>query len=205
MTGLRFALALLLAGGLSGCATSRVENSWVDPSATPKSLAFDKVIVVARTRDGAIRRATEDAMDREMSSSPRGMSGALVVDPSYPLLDDDDLGAVSRARPKVEAAGYDGAVLVSFVSSEQQVRVDPPTYVGGFWGGGWGGGSMLYSPGAVHTDTLLRLQVSIYSLEEGKLIWSGVSRTLNPDEVDKLVAGVAQAVREDLTERGLLP
>ena len=206
MSLFRVGLALLGAASLSACATSRIENAWVEPTATPQSFALKQVLVVALVRDGAIRRATEDALDTAVSSGPRGQSGQLKVHPSYTLLDDRELADVASARKKVEAAGYDGAVLVTFVSSQQKVTVDPPSYRGGFWGrGGYGGGAMMYDPGAVRTDTILKLQVSIYSLAEDKMLWSGVSRTLNPSKIEKLVAGVADAVRADLSKRGLAP
>ncbi len=203
----RIALAILLTASLAGCATSRIENAWVEPSATAKSFALKKVLVVALVRDGAIRRSTEDALDRAISAGPRGESGELVVEPSYRLLDDRELADVAASRKKVETAGYDGAVLIRFVSSHQEVTVDPPSYGGGFWGGGYGHGGrvVMYDPGSVQTDTILKLQVSIYSLAENKLLWSGVSRTLNPSNIEKLVDGVAKAVRDDLHDRGLVP
>jgi hypothetical protein len=64
---------------------------------------------------------------------------------------------------------------------------------------------MIYDPGSVRTDTIVKLQISIYSLAEDKLLWSGVSRTLNPNKIDKLVGDVTQAIGEDLKKRGLLP
>ncbi len=203
----RVALAILLTASLAGCATSRIENAWVEPSATAKSFELKKVLVVALVRDGAIRRSTEDALDRAISAGPRGESGEIVVEPSYMLLNDSELADVAAARKKVEAAGYDGAVLIRFVSSHQEVTVDPPSYRGGFWGGGYGHGGrvVMYDPGSVQTDTILKLQVSIYSLAENKLLWSGVSRTLNPSNIEKLVDGVAEAVRDDLRDRGLVP
>ncbi len=202
----RVGQALVLAASLSGCATSQIENAWVEPTATPQSFALKQVLVVALANDGAIRRATEDALDNAVSSGPRGKAGQLVAHPSYTLLNDRELSDVVAARKKVEAAGYDGAVLVSFISTQQRVTVEPPSYSGGFWGSyGYRGGPMMYDPGAVRTDTILRLQVSIYSLAEDKLLWSGVSRTLNPSKIDKLVVDVANAVRDDLNERGLAP
>jgi hypothetical protein len=199
-------LALVLAASVVGCATSRIENAWVEPTATPQSFALKQILAVALVRDGVLRRATEDAIDSALSSGPRGTSGQLVVHPSYTLLDDRELSDVAAARRKVEAAGYDGAVLMTYVSTQQKVTVDPPSYRGGFWGGyGYRGGAMMYDPGAVRTDTILKLQISIYSLAEDKLLWSGVSRTMNPSEIDKLVVGVANAVRADLEERGLAP
>jgi hypothetical protein len=210
MRSLRIGLALVMVVGLGGCATSKIESAWAEPTATPESFASMKqVLVVAMVSDGAIRRASEDAMDVAVSSGPRGQSGDLVVHPSYTLLDDKDLGNREAARKKVEAAGYDGAVLMSYVSSQQKVTVTPPTYSGGFWGGygryGYGGGAMIYDPGSVRTDTILKLQVSIYSLKEEKLLWSGVSRTLNPSDVQKLIGDVTQAMADDLRKRGLLP
>lgn len=199
-------LALVAAVLLAGCATSRIENVWVEPTATPGSFRFKQVLAVALARDGAIRRAAEDALDSTLTGSPRGQSGELVVHPSYTLLDPREFGDVDAARAKVEAAGYDGVVLLSFVSTQQRVTVDPPHYVGGFWGYyGYGGRAMVYDPGSVRTDTILRLQVSVHSLAEGKLLWSGVSRTMNPREIEKLVVDVAGAVRDDLQKRGLLP
>lgn len=204
----RVTAAVLLAASLGGCAASTIENAWVEPTATAQSFALKKTLVVALARDGSIRRSTEDALDRAISAGPRGASGELVVDPSYPLLDDGELADVAAARKKVEAAGYDSVVLVRFVSSHQEVTVEPPSYAGGFWGGGgygYGGRVVMYDPGAVRTDTILKLQIDIYSLAEQKLLWSGVSRTLNPTDLEKLVDGVAAAVRDDLRERGLVP
>jgi len=206
MRSLRSGLMIALVLGLAGCATSRIENAWVEPSATPQSFALKQVLVIARASDGVLRRATEDAMDRALTAGPRGQSGELKVHPSYTLLDDRELTDAAAARKKVEAAGYDGAVLIRFVSSHQEVNVTPPSYGGGFWGYyGYGGGAMMYDPGTVRTDTILKLQVNIYSLAEGKLLWSGVSRTLNPSKIEKLVGDVADAVRDDLKERGLAP
>jgi hypothetical protein len=206
MRSLRLGLMLALPISLAGCATSRIENAWVEPSATPKSFALNQVLVTALVSDGAIRRATEDAMDRALSAGPRGQSGQLVAHPSYTLLEDRELVDAAAARKKVEAAGYDGAVLIRFVSSHQEVNVTPPSYSGGYWGHyGYGGGVVMYDPGTVRTDTILKLQINIYSLAEGKLLWSGVSRTLNPSKIEKLVGDVANAVREDLSDRGLAP
>jgi hypothetical protein len=197
---------LLLASSLAGCATSRIDNSWAEPSATAQSFQLNKVLAVALARDGAIRRSTEDAMDRAISAGPRGQSGQLAVHPSYTLLEDTELVKTDVTRRKVEAAGYDGAVLIRYVTTEQRVTVDPPMYHGGFWGYyGYGGGPMMYDPGSVRTDTILKLQISIYSLREDKLLWSGVSRTVNPSQVEKVVGEIADAVRKDLEKRGLAP
>lgn len=199
-------LALVLAVSFSACSTTRIDNSWVERTATPQSFALSKVVVVALVSDGALRRVTEDAMDDALTSGPRGIAGQLVAQSSYALLEDRDLGNADTARLKIEQAGYDGAVLLTFISSKQRVTVDPPSYGGGFYGHyGYGRGAMVYDPGSVRTDTILKLQISIYSLTENKLLWSGMSSSLNPSKIEKLVVDVAAAVRKDLDERGLAP
>ncbi|HEU4429468.1 MAG TPA: hypothetical protein VFT98_11985 [Myxococcota bacterium] len=191
------ALGLLL----SACATTRIENVWVDPAATPDSFAFRQVITVAQAREG-IRRNAEDALQRAMRAGPRAQAGEVKVYPSYTLLEDAELANVEQARRKVEEVGYDGVVIMRFVSSQQKVTVEPPS-VRGFWG--YYGRAVVYDPGSVRTDTIVKLQINIFSLKEDKLLWSGTSRTLNPREVDAVVADIAEAARADLQKRGLLP
>ena len=208
MNFIRAGFATLAIAALGGCATSSIEQAWVDPAATPQSFEVERVLAIASAPDGAIRRAAEDALVAALTSGPRGTSGKLTAKPSYTLLDAGDLADVKAARPKVEAAGYDAAVLIAFVSSQEQITVTPPSYSGyhgGFWGHyGYAYGAMGYDPGYVRQDTILRLQISIYSLRENKLLWSGVSRTLNPDRIDEMIQEIADAVADDLRKRGLI-
>jgi hypothetical protein len=191
--------------GTLGCSTSHIETAWIEPTATSHSFELKRVIVVALVNDGAVRRAAEDALVDVLRAGPRGLSGELEAQPSYQLLSDRELSDASTARRKVEAAGHDGAVLISFVSSQQRVTVDPPMYSGGMWGPYGYGRAGMYDVGSVRTDTIVKLQVSIYSLAQNELLWSGVSSTLNPSKIDKLVAGVADAVRKELRERAIIP
>lgn len=202
MRALLLSSTLVCLAGL-GCVTSQIETAWVEPSATPQSFEMHRVLAIALARDGAIRRSAEDAIDAALSSAPPGQKGELSVEPSYRLLESRELSDVDVARRKVEAAGYDGAVLVSFVSAEQRITAHSSGYGSGFWG--YYGRGAMWDSGYVRSDTILRLEVSIYSLAADKLLWSGVSRTTNPRGIDALIREVAGAVREDLVKRGLLP
>jgi hypothetical protein len=194
-------LGLVLAGSLA-CA-SQVETSWRDPSTTADSLRFHKLLVVAMAQEGAMRRSAEDALVRALSEAPRVQSGQLQVTPSYEVLEQAELGDVDRARAKVEAQGYDGMVITSFVSSEERVSVDPGSYAP-MWGY-YGRRGVLYDPGSVRSDTIIRVQTNIYSVADGKLLWSGVSRTMNPRSVESLAKDVFRDVVGTLRKQGLLP
>src|SRR5262245_3298106 len=84
------ALELVSIGAL-GCATSHIETAWIEPTATAHSFELKRVLVVALVNDGAVRRASEDALVNVLRTGPRGMSGELVAEPSYPLLSDREL------------------------------------------------------------------------------------------------------------------
>ncbi|HEY8157017.1 MAG TPA: hypothetical protein VII72_23020 [Myxococcota bacterium] len=197
--------ALVAAFGLllSACATAHVETSWKDPAAGPGDFAFKKVLVMVRVNDGTARRAGEDELVKYLMSGPRGKAGELTAEASYRLLDARDLADREKARALVEAKGFDGLVLMSFVSSEQKVTVEPPSY-GTVWGY-YGARAIVYDPGYVRTDTILRVETTLYRVSDGTLLWTGISRALNPRGVTDLVRDVAKSVGEELREQGLIP
>ena len=190
-----------LAAVFVACA-SHVESYWRDPATTAQSLQFREVLVIAMARDGAMRRAAEDELVRALEKGARARASQMLVTPSYLVLDQTDLADVKRARSKVEAKGYDGAILVSFVSAQERVTVDPPMQTP-MWGY-YGRRGMIYDPGSVRSDTIVRIQTNIYSVSEGKLLWSGVSKTMNPSNVKSLVADVVRDVAGTLRKQGLL-
>jgi len=197
----------LVASLFLGCATAQIESTWRDPATRPESLQFKKVVVVAMARDGALRRKAEDELVLVLQKGQRAQAGTMSVTPSYLVLEDRELASTTPAREKMKSQGFDGAVLVSFVSSQEQITVETPAYAypaGGMWGY-YGRPGAFYDPVSVRSDTIVRIQTDIYSVEQGKLLWSGVSRSMNPSNIEQLVAGVADAVAGKLRKEGLLP
>lgn len=192
----------LLLFALAGCANS-LESSWRDPATTADSLHFRKILVVAMTRDGGMRRSAEDLLAQALMESPRAKAGELTVTPSYVEVPDAKLGDVEKARATVEQRGYDGVVMLTPLSAQQKVTVDAPMYTP-MWGY-YGRAGMLYDPGSVRTDTIVRVQTNVYSVKDGKLLWSGTSRTTNPRNVEGLVKDVVRDVVHELRDQGLLP
>ena len=188
---------------LCACATAHVETSWKDPGVGPSDFAFKKVLVMVRVTDGAVRRAGEDELVRFLKSGPRGQAGELSAESSYRLLDDRDLSDLEKVRALVETQGFDGMVMMSFVSAQEKVTVQPASY-GTVWGY-YGARAVVYDPGYVRTDTILRVETTIYRVSDGKLLWTGISRALNPKDVPDLVRDVAKSVGEELRAQDLIP
>lgn len=201
----RFWMAFLIATALFGCATSQIETAWRDPGTTAKSLEFQKVIVVAMARDGVLRRKAEDELVLALQKGPKAQAGQMSVTPSYLVLDEKELASTDRARAKMKTEGFDGAVLVSFLSSQERLTVDTPAYPAGSMWGYYGRRGAFYDPVSVRSDTIVRIQTDIYSVSQDKLLWSAVSRTMNPSNVEGLMSGIADAVAAELRKEKLLP
>jgi hypothetical protein len=191
--------ALAVLGAALGCATTRIETQWKDPATTAKDLAFRRVIVIAQMDDGTTRRVAEDELVRVLAASPRAQARGMQAAPSYPLLSAEDLKDVATMRAKVEAAGFDGAVVMRLIASEERV-----SYMPGHYEYGWGR-VISYDPGYTRIDQIARIETSLYSVTQGKRLWSGVTRTLNPSDVPGLVEEVARAVGHELQAQGLAP
>ena len=198
----RFVLAtapLILTLGALACASggANITDSWLDPSVT--TLSFDKVLVVAVSPNESVRRAAEDAMVRAI---PRGNPVA-----SYTLLTSEQLGNNATVRSAIQQNNFDGAVTMRLVGKEQQTTWVPgsyPTPYYSFYGYHSYSYPMAYDPGYLRTDDIVKIETNIYSIEDDKLVWTGLSESFNPDNVSSLVAGIASAVADDMRERGLI-
>jgi len=189
----------MLVGVLSanaGCTTNRLVHSWTDPSV--KQLEFNRVVAVAMHSDGPLRRLAESEMVRIIG--PKAVAASQVIK-------DDERGDVDKVRAKLAAEGFDGAITMRLVDATTQVRTarDPvPTsyyqvwsYYGLYWIPDVG-------PDYVTADQTLQIEVNIYSLKDGKLLWTGISETMQPKLVETLVKEVAELVRRRLRSEGLI-
>jgi hypothetical protein len=183
-------LSLLL---FFGCQTTQLETTWKDPNAGP--IAFKKVAVLVLNSTPAERRAQED----EIVSLIKGTQAVA----SYTFVPDAE-----RSRDQVvkliRDQECDGAIVLRLTSSDQ-VKTYVPGQENYFLS------STDYSwetprtdPGYYTTDTFVRAEVSIYSVADGKLLWSGASNTQNPANAKDLAMQVARASTAELRKQGLL-
>ena len=191
--------------GLLACATTTFESTWSAPDARPLQLAGKKVVGLFVNKDLASRRVAEDAMAREISAH-----GARGV-PAYAVLGDDEIKDKETVRAKLERLGFAGAVVMRIAGKETQVEYRPPTvwagppygaFYGGYWGYGWG---QAYDPGYLKVDKIVKVETLVYSLEQDKLVWAGVSRTVDPKQIDGFIRELAEAVAAQMEKDGLLP
>jgi hypothetical protein len=184
-------LGFTLAG--ASCASTQMTSTWTDPGA--KGAALSKVAVICLHKDPGLRRIAEDTVATQLT-------GAQAV-PSYQILGDTDLKDKDAVKAKLKEQGFQGALVMRVTKvSEQVTPVDGPygTFDGYY---GWAG-AMAYDPAYLQTDTVVHLVSNLYSLQDDKLIWSGVSQTFDPASAQSFMTDVSKAVAKSLQKDRLV-
>lgn len=189
---------------LSSCTSStKLERSWVAPEAG--TIRFNKIMVLAMAPDEALRRSAEDAM--------RGQIERAAAVPSYEFIPSiDALKDRSRVAEAIRTAGADGLVVMRLVSDQNEVTYVPgrpmPLPYTSFWG--YYTRHYALSPlywderRELRTNRVVGIETNIYRTDDESLLWSGFTRTVEPNDVPSLIAEVASVVRARLREQGLI-
>ena len=193
----RFLSASLLVATLGGCASTKMTSSWRLPEAGP--LQFEKVMALVLVKDAGVRRSGEDELVRQIQRAE--------AVPAYRLLEERDLEDEAKVREAIQSSGVDAVVVMRPVYDEKEVTYNPGSYPGhyysfyGYYGWGYG---ISYAPGYYQEDRVFGVETNIYDVETGKLAWSGISQTTNPEGVRKTVAETAKAVRNEMRKYGFV-
>ncbi len=195
---LRWVAAGLVALALGGCSSTHLVTTWASPDAG--EITFRKVMVVCISPHPATRRTAEDALVRYVTRAE--------AVPSYTLISDEDLSDEGKVQARMAEEGFDGALTMRLVSREEKhtwVQGSHPTHYNSYAGYHRGGWSGAYNPGHMRVDEVVRVETHIYSVADDTLVWTAVSETLNPTDLQKVIAEIADAAVKDLRKRGLLP
>ncbi|HEY0271874.1 MAG TPA: hypothetical protein VGC22_01760 [Chitinophaga sp.] len=200
---MKYLAFLLLACFLvSGCgAGTHIEQSWRDPDVTVDVSKLNKVLVVALLRDEATRRSTEDKLSALLKG--KGV-------PSYNYLT-KDIRRENEAsiRERIKNEGFDGVVIMRLADVDKDIRYVQgsypyPPYYGRFWGYYWNAWNAYYSPGYYQTTKTYKVETNVYSLKRDKLIWSGLTTSTDPANLDKLMRASATTVFKEMKKQGFI-
>jgi len=62
----------------------------------------------------------------------------------------------------------------------------------------------MYQPGQVRSDTIVSIETLLYSVVEGKLLWAGLSKTTNPENIPKFINQLVSAAGKEIKKTGLV-
>jgi len=187
-------LLAVIASVLAACAgpSTTIEQSWRAPDARVDKLR--NAVALYLSPDSTMRRNVEDAMVTKLARA------GIRATPSYSVLTDDELRQREAAKAKLVASGFDGVIAIRLVSKEDTIEYVPGTF-DGYWGPAW---STAYSPGYMYTETVVRVEVSAYSLSNNELTWSALSKTVDPEGRREVIDEVTTVAANELQKQGIV-
>lgn len=189
-------LILLAVSLLVGCdsSTTSLTSSWSAPG-LQGPLQFKKVLIVCVAKDPERRKQAEGFL----STLLKGAEGV----PAYLSIPDADLRDRAKLQRILKENSFDGVAVLRFMGQGERTTWVSDGYMD-FWGYYDWAWPYAFGPGYEITDTKYSLEIRIYSVAEGKQIWSGLSETFNPDSMEQFLRDLGGAVGADLQKRGLV-
>jgi hypothetical protein len=204
-----FCLAVL---SLSACSNTSFESIWHDPSASSVDLHHKTAAAFLISGNEAVRRDFESNLATQLTA--RGFETL----PGYEVLPNTDVTKRDIVLRKLRNTDVDVAVFMRVVDRHQEVSFVPvDTWYGGpyhdrFW---WRQGR-FYGPrfagpwppywdsGYFQTDTIVSVDSRVYSVPDSKLLWEGLSKTMNPSKVKGFVEELVSQTVKKLKDTGMI-
>jgi hypothetical protein len=184
------------------CTSTKITSSWREPDKTVAVAALNKVLVVALFRDETSRHKAEDQMAGYLN-------GKGIVSYSY-LKESFDKKNEDALREKIKADGFDGAVTMRLIDVDKEKIYTPantslyPSYYRNFSGYYYRSYSYFSNPGYYSTTKTYTIETNVYSIKEDKIIWSALTKTSDPDGVQKMTEEVAKVVYKKMVKEGFI-
>lgn len=180
------------------CSGTKLVSSWRSPESTVDKSKLNKVLVMCLVKDETTRRVGEDVLVKRNPS--------LFV-ASYTQLPLSSLSDTALVAKVIYGGGYDGFILMRLVDKKQATNYVPgsyPSYYGGWYGYYGHAAPYYYDPGHYETSEYYSVETNVYSLNPDKLIWSGITETVDPGSVQTTINEIAEAISYQMKKEGFL-
>lgn len=191
---------------LTACSSTRLSSEWRDP--TDAAGPPQKLAVIAVLKDDSISRLVENEAVQRLPPSAHAVAARQ--------LGFEPLADILALRDRLEAAGFDAAVITRLVAIDQFDVYHPPQtyfvdnrlmfspYYRDFWRFYPYATSVAVSPGYRTREMRYITETVLYRLPEGKPVWSVVTETLNPNSTLTLINEVVRIVQKQMNRAGLI-
>lgn len=190
-------LSVLLFSILSSCATTELTAVWEAPNYKGP---IKKIAVVGAFESQTIRNIFEDEFVKHLN----GLGLEAVA--GYTIVPIEKLGEMEHVMSQIRASGADVLLITRLVDMKTEQtyvrdRVDViPEYYNDF--GHYY--RYIYSPGYIVNTEFAYAETNIYSVDDGKMIWSAHSRTQISATNEKLIKSFIRTIADRLSESGLI-
>lgn len=203
MQYLKTYIFLLFALALTSCKSTQIVSSWVQPEKEIKIENLSKVLVVALFHNETSRRKAEDQMVGYLK-------GKGIV--SYNYLDDAfNKNNEEAIRKVIKADNFDAAITMRLIDVDREQvyipgndRLNAPNYYRNFSGYYNRNYPFYYQRGYYANTKTYTVETVVFSITQDKIIWSGLTKTTNPDGLIKMTEEIAQVVFKKMIKQGFV-
>ena len=178
---------LVLFGLATGCATTKMTSTWSDPAYNSGSIK--KAVVIGVAKSDGIRRVFEEGFVNQLKINGTDAMESYTM---FSLKEADE--RPDAIKSQLIGKGFDTVIVTRMIDKSTELKYYPPTptYMGpprAYYGGWHGYYHMGYdyyysSPGGVQTYDKVKLECNVYSLKDGKLLFSGLSDTTTSSGIE---------------------
>lgn len=196
---LGFIVALLLN---SSCTSTKLTSTWHVPNKKIKIERLNKILVVALFQNETSRRTAEDQMIGYLD-------GKGVV--SYEYLNKTvSVENENMIRDKIKKDGFDGALTMRLLDIDKEEfysrgkKFNYPMYYGRFSAYYLRNYGYYSNPDYYSTTKAYIVETNVFSIKQDKIIWTGVTKTIDPDDVSKMTEEISKIVYEKMIKEGFI-
>ena len=184
------------------CTSTQIISSWREADKTVTINQLNKVLVVALFNNETNRHKAEDQMAGYLN-------GKGVVSYNY-FSDKFNRKNEDVIRETISADGFDGAVTMRLIDVEKEKIYLPsnqplyPAYSRNFPAYYYRNYGYYQQQDYYRTTRIYTVETNVYSIKENKIIWTGITKTTDPEGVNKLTGEIAQVVYKQMVKEGFI-
>jgi hypothetical protein len=205
----RIVAIVLLTVTLASGKASKLVMSWKNP-AYVHTKAFSRVLALGLSDKAGIRADFEDALAAQLAET--GVEtipgNTILLRPEGSHLD------LQYLKTQVRENKLDAVVVSRLIKVDNTVTYVPGTayvppplpYYGTFYGYYGAIYPVVYTPGYLKEEKKVRIETNLYVISsgEGELVWTGITDTFNPSDVNKAIDRLVKLVVKQMRLDGAL-
>jgi hypothetical protein len=185
---------VLLAVALATAKSSKMIMSWKNPNYAARK--FHRVLALGLSDKTGVRANFEDALAAQLAAAGvEAIPGnSILLRPEGTQFD------LEYLKTQIRENQIDAVVVSRLIKVENTVTgsayVAPFPYYNSFYGYYGAVYPVVYSPDYLRKEKKVRIETNFYviSSQEGELVWTGVTDTFNPSNVQKAINGLVKLV-----------
>jgi hypothetical protein len=184
------------------CNSTKITNSWREPNKQLYTGEWNKILVVALLKNETNRRKVEDELLNYLNG--KGIVSYKYLNDEFNKIDED------KFRNKIKADGFDGAITMRLIDVDKEKVFIPeqhnlyPNYYQNF-SCHYQQGSISYkTPGYYSMNKTFIVETVVYSIKENKIIWSGITKSFNPDGVVNMTSDISKLIYKKMLSEGFV-